>query len=124
MANTFDWIEIRTNHIDETAQFFKSLFGWQITHKLDADGSPVWLFDTGGEPRLENLRRGGLWLRPEDEQPGVVVYILVEDIDETIQKAVELGGNIVAPKSPQGSAFKAFFTDPSGTLFGLWEEKN
>jgi predicted enzyme related to lactoylglutathione lyase len=124
MANTFDWIEIRTNHIEETAQFFESLFGWQITRKLDADGSPVWLFDTGGEPRLENLRRGGLWLRPADERPGVVVYILVEDINETLQKAVELGGNIVAHKSSQGSAFKAFFTDPSGTLFGLWEEKN
>lgn len=124
MANTFDWIEIRTNQIEETAKFFERLFGWQITHKLDADGSPVWLFDTGSEPRLENLRRGGLWLRPGDEQPGMVVYILVEDIDETLQKAVELGGKIIEKKSPQGSAFKAFFSDPSGILFGLWEEKN
>ena len=124
MANTFDWIEIRTSQVEETARFFESLFGWQITQKLDADGSPVWLFDTGGEPRLENLRRGGFWLRPVVEQPGVVVYILVDDIDQTLQKAVELGGKIVAPKSPQGSAFKAFFTDPSGALFGVWEENN
>lgn len=27
MANTFDWIEIRTHHIDSTAQFYESLFG-------------------------------------------------------------------------------------------------
>lgn len=124
MANTFDWIEIRTNHIDETAQFFKSLFGWQITRKLNADGSPVWLFDTGGEPRLENLRRGGFWLRTADEQPNVVVYIAVENIDEVLLKVTQLGGKVVSPRSPQGSAYKAFFTDPSGILFGLWEEKN
>ncbi len=124
MANTFDWIEIRTYRIEETAQFFESLFGWKITQKVAADDLPVWLFDTGGEPRLENLRRGGFWLRPADEQPGVVIYISVDDIDEILKKVVELGGKVVSPKSPQGSAYKAFFTDPNSILFGLWEEES
>lgn len=76
MVNTFDWIEIRTNNIETTATFYESLFGWKTTEKETTDGFEVWIFDTGGEPRLQNLRRGGIWLRPKGEALGVVVYIL------------------------------------------------
>ena len=125
MSNTFDWIEIRTGDIGETAQFYESLFGWKVTQKLEADGSDVWLFDTGDAPRLENLRRGGIWLRPQGEPLGVMVYILVEDIEATLRKVSELGGKVLSPKTPQGSkAFRASFSDPSGNHLSLWEENN
>lgn len=124
MANTFDWIEIRTGDIEKAAHFYESLFGWKITEKVAADGSPFWIFDTGGEPRVENLCRGGIWLKPAGDALGVVVYILVDDIETTLKKVTELGGRIADPKSPQGRAYKAYFTDPSGNLLGLWEEKS
>jgi predicted enzyme related to lactoylglutathione lyase len=124
MSNTFDWIEIRTSDIEETANFYESLFGWKIIEKETAEGSDVWIFDTAGEPRLQNLRRGGIWLRPEGEPLGVVVYIVVEDIEAVLKKVTELGGKVITPKTPQGPAYRACFTDPSGNLFGLWEEKN
>ena len=123
--NTFDWIEIHTADIEVCAHFYESLFGWQFTEKETAEGSAVWLFDTGGEPRVENLRRGGIWQRPAGEPLGVVVYIVVEDIDAMLNRVGELGGQIVGAKMPQGpAAYRAYFTDPSGNLFGLWEEKN
>lgn len=125
MSNTFDWIEIRTRDVAETADFYESLFGWKIIAKETAEGFDVWIFDTAGEPRLQNLRRGGIWLRPEGEPLGVVVYIVVEDIEAILKKVTELGGKVITPKIPQGPAFfRAYFTDPSGNLFGLWEEKN
>jgi len=123
MANTFDWIEIRTHHIEETANFYESLFGWKITQKEMAGGFAVWLFDTGNEPRLQNLRRGGIWLRPENETLGVVVYIVVDDIDETLKKVTELGGKITIPKAPIGAGYGAFFTDPNENLLGLYEDR-
>lgn len=122
MANTFDWIEIRTNDIQKTADFYESLFGWKVTDKETAGGYDVWLFDTGGEPRSENLRRGGIWLRPEGDQPGVVVYILVEDIERALQKVTELGGKVVAPRMAVGAGYAAFFVDPCGNQLGLYEE--
>jgi predicted enzyme related to lactoylglutathione lyase len=100
------------------------LFGWRITEKETAEGFDVWLFDTGGEPRIQNLRRGGIWSRPDDEPLGVVVYIVVDDIAAILKKVTELGGKVVAPKTPQGSAYRAYFTDPSGNMLGLWEEKS
>ncbi len=122
MTNTFDWVEIMTSSIEETANFYESLFGWKIIQKDIAEGFDVWIFDTGGEPRVQNLQRGGIWLRPNGESLGVVVYIVVDDIETILKKVTELGGEVVTSKTPQGSAYRAYFTDPSGNMFGLWEE--
>ncbi len=122
MANTFDWVEIRTRDTQKAAKFYEDLFGWKVVRRETADGSDYWIFDTGDEPRVENLRRGAMWLRPDNDDLGVVVYVVVEDIEVVLQKVVDLGGEIVLPKTPQGTAFKAYFTNPDGNLFGLWEE--
>jgi predicted enzyme related to lactoylglutathione lyase len=122
MANTFDWVETRVGDTGRAAAFYESLFGWQVVRKETADGSDYWIFDTGDEPRTENLRRGALWLRSDEADLGTVPYIVVEDIDAALRKAVELGGKVIAPKAVQGTAFKAYFTDPDGNLFGLWQE--
>ena len=122
MTNTFDWIEIRTHDIQGAADFYESLFGWRICTKETADGWAVWIFDTGDEPRVENLRRGGIWLRPEGESLGIVVYVVVEDIEATLEKVRELGGNVVSGKAPLGRGHGAYFRDPSGNLLGLYED--
>ncbi len=124
MTNTFDWVEIWTKEIERTADFFKNLFGWEIIGKDEANGSEVWIFDTGDKPRLEKLQMGGLWSKPKGESTGVVVYIVVESIDEILNRVEELGGKIIIPKTSQGLAYRACFSDPSGNVFGLWEERN
>jgi predicted enzyme related to lactoylglutathione lyase len=122
MTNTFDWIEIRTQDIEDVAHFFAELFGWQVLERIAEDGSPYWIFDTGQEPRVENLRRGAFWLRPGREKPRTVVYIHVQDIDATLKKVVALGGKIIAPKVTEGRAFRAHFASPDGNIFGLWQD--
>jgi predicted enzyme related to lactoylglutathione lyase len=123
VANTFDWVEIRVRHMQGSARFYEGVFGWQVAQRETTDGFDYWIFDTGGKPRLENLGRGALWLRPEGETVGVVIYVVVDDIDATLRKVEELGGKTVAPRTPEGPSFRAYFTDPSGNLFGLWEER-
>jgi predicted enzyme related to lactoylglutathione lyase len=122
MANTFDWVEIRTRDVVKAAGFFGKLFGWEVIRRLDAEGCDYWIFDTGGDPRPKNLRRGALWLSPCNEGPRVVVYVHVEEIDATLTNAVALGRRVVAPKRPEARAFKACFADPDGNVFGLWQE--
>ncbi len=123
MANTFDWIEIRTNKIEETAAFYESLFGWKIIEKETVDGFPVWIFDTNGEPRVQNLRRGGIWARPPGEPGGIVVYVVVEDIDRMLKRLEELGGKIIDRRSEIGGGYIALIADPSGNRFGLYQDK-
>jgi len=123
MANTFDWIEFRTINIETIATFYESVFGWKITDKEIADGSAVWIFDTGDEPRIQNLRRGGIWLRPAGERLGVIVYIVVDSIERTLKRVTELGGKAVNPKAPVGAGYAATFLDPDGNVFGLYQDK-
>ena len=124
MVNTFDWIEIRTGDIEKTAAFYENLFGWKVVQKIDAEGSPYWIIDTGDTPREENLRRGAFWLRP-NERPGTIVYVVVDDIDAMLKKVKELGGRVIRPKtSVDPHRYKAYVADPCGTMIGLWEEKN
>jgi predicted enzyme related to lactoylglutathione lyase len=113
-----------TGDAQRAALFYETLFGWQVVHKETADGSDYWIFDTGDEPRAENLGRGALWLRPDDADHRVVVYVVVEDIDAVLGEVADLGGAVTAPKTPQGSAFKAYVADPDGNVLGLWQERH
>lgn len=122
MINTFDWIEIRTGDIHATTKFYTALFGWRIIQETKADRTDVWIFDTGAEPRLENLRRGGIWFRPEGESLGIVVYIRVEDIDTTLERVTALGGKVIRTKIPVGSGYAGYFKDPSGNLLALYQD--
>lgn len=85
MPNTFDWVEIRVSDVEKTAQFYETLFGWRIAQKETAEGSDYWIFGTGDKPRMENIKRGGMWLRPEGESVGVVVYIVVDNIESVLE---------------------------------------
>jgi len=123
MVNTFDWIEIKTRNIERAAKFYENLFGWKVLQKIDAEGSDYWIFDTGDRPRVENLRRGAMWLKSDSENIGIVVYIVVDDIDATLKKVTELGGKIITPKTlVDPHRYRACFTDPDGNLLALWEE--
>ena len=122
MSNTFDWIEIHSHDIEQTAKFYQSLFGWKMIATDTADGTAVWIFDTGAEPRLQNLRRCGIWAKPKDQPAAVTVYIQVGDIDAVLDQVVALGGHVVTPKTPQGSCYRAGFMDPEGIPWALWQE--
>jgi predicted enzyme related to lactoylglutathione lyase len=123
MANTFDWIEIRTRDAGAAARFYEAVFGWRVVARDDSEGTEYLIFDTGEAPRAQNLRRGAIRLAAGEEAPGVVVYVLVEDIDGVLAQVEEAGGEVAVPKTPQEESYKAYFRDPDGNLLGLWEEK-
>ena len=62
-----------------------------------------------------------MWRFPEGKPLGVLVYILVDDIDKTLEKVVKLGGKIVVPKSGENGNAMATFADADSNLFGLYE---
>jgi predicted enzyme related to lactoylglutathione lyase len=122
MANTIDWVEIRTGDIERAEHFYMELFGWETIAREATEGQEYWIFDTGEEPRVENLRRVGMWARPTGEKLGAVVYIVVDDIDAVLKKVSSLGGDIISQKVAQGSSYRAVFADLDGNYLGLWQE--
>jgi Glyoxalase-like domain len=51
--------------------------------------------------------------------PGVRLFAEVDDLDEHVTLAQELGGTLVSPPACAGGARFAFVKDPAGHLFGL-----
>jgi predicted enzyme related to lactoylglutathione lyase len=60
-----------------------------------------------------------MWRFPKDKPLGILVYISVDNIDETLQKVVKLGGRIVVPKSRENGNSMATIADSDGNFFGL-----
>jgi len=116
MANIFHWVEIRTRDLDKSKKFYKSLFKWKVSGKDNKDFA-YWTISSGSKIG------SGIWRMPQDKPLGVLVYILVDDIEMTLKKVEELGGKITMPKTPSvEGCFMAFFTDPESNIFGFWEE--
>ncbi len=122
-VNTFDWIEIRTHNLEGTANFYDAVFGWKIIRKEKANGWDVWIFDTQGEPRIQNLKRGGIWLRPDEETIGMMVYIAVDNIDAIHERVIANGGKVVMEKMGVAGGHTSLVADPSGIRFGLYEDR-
>jgi predicted enzyme related to lactoylglutathione lyase len=107
------YVEIPAIDITASAKFYETVFGWNI--RIRGNGSVA--FDDGiGEV-------SGTWVlgrKPSTEQ-GLVVSIMVDDIEETIKTLESNGSKIVNRISMGDTEFIAWFTDPAGNVIGLYQ---
>ncbi len=108
------YLELPSRDARESGLFYQSVFGWNI--RTRSDGSHA--FDDGvGEV-------SGTWRtdwKPSTEI-GMLVHIMVDDIEATIQKVKDHGGVIVQPVGMDAPEITARFRDPSGNILGLYQE--
>ena len=99
-----------------SSEFFQEVFGWSI-NKWGEGAEDYWLVSTG--PKEELGIDGGL-MRHHDGQPRTVNTIQVANVDDTLAKVVEKGGQVALPKMPiKGVGYLAYCLDPRGVLFGI-----
>ena len=79
MANTVTHFEIYGDNLPELADFYRSLFGWNINK---APGIDYHMIQTGANGAAGI--RGGLQHRPIPEPRSWVHYVSVDSIDETL----------------------------------------
>jgi uncharacterized protein len=46
----------------------------------------------------------------------------VERVDETLEKVVAQGGEVLTPPYPEGDLRVATFRDPAGNVIGVWQQ--
>lgn len=110
------YMEIPATDIPRSVNFYRAVFGWQIRRR--GDGATA--FDDGaGEV-------SGAWVvgRPFSSVPGLLIYIMVNSIEETIEAVLANGGRIVQPLGMDAPELTARFADPDGNLLGLYQEPN
>jgi predicted enzyme related to lactoylglutathione lyase len=96
------------------AGFYGDLFGWKIQ---DA-GPGYWLVTP------EDSGIGGGLMQTRAGMPSyVTVYVATDDLQATLDRAVELGGaQVVEPTEIPGVGWFALFRDPDDNIVGLLRE--
>ena len=108
------YVEIPSIDVTRSATFYEAVFGWGIRKR--GDGSTA--FDDGvGEV-------SGTWVtgRPPSGQPGLLIYIMVDSVEATIDAVVANGGVIVQPIGGDAPEITARFRDPGGNVIGLYQQ--
>ena len=107
------WNDLMSPDIAAAADFYRALFGWDISEIEGAEGQ-YWSIANDG--RIN----GGIMPTPEGGHPVWNLYVAVEDVDAAVAKAAELGGSTIAGPMdvPNGTRF-AVLSDPSGAIFSV-----
>jgi predicted enzyme related to lactoylglutathione lyase len=98
----------------ESAEFYESVFGWTVSGRDTERPS----FDDGTGHVI------GTWLTnlAVSAKPGLVPYVYVNDIDDTVEKIGRHGGELTEGPRPEGTLRVATFRDCAGNVMGLWQE--
>lgn len=107
------YLEIPAIDVNHSANFYRTVFGWKT--RVSNDG--FLSFDDGvGQV-------SGTWVvgpKPSSEM-GIVISIMVDNIQETIDLIVENGGLIIQTYDLNSAEKIARFADPFGNIFGLYQ---
>jgi uncharacterized protein len=108
------YIELPSTNIERDANFYSQIFGWHTRKR--GDGATAF-DDTVGQV-------SGTWRtdRKAVSDSGMMVYIMVMDIDQTVAAIEKNGGTITQPVGADHPEITARFRDPSGNIFGLYQQ--
>lgn len=110
-------IEIPAADVAKAAEFYKELFGWQITVDEKMNYS---MWEPAQGPG------GGFSPLGEGVEPGdILIYVDSEDIEADLKQAEALGATLVSPKTETpGIGWFGIFKDPTGNLMALYTSMN
>ena len=103
-----------SRNIKESSTFYNNVFGWNIRTNDDGKVS----FDDGVN------EVSGTWRidRKPSTEIGMLIHIMVDDIEASIKAVIKHGGKIIQPVGMEAPEITAKFSDPSGNVLGLFQQ--
>jgi len=118
------WWEVETVEPERFQRFHAALSGWTFVPAFEDTelGADYWIIQQDGQGI------GGLQRAPASAaapSAGTRVYLEVDDLEATLDRAAELGGTVERTRVALGGDDRWFgvFRDPAGVSFGLWTER-
>jgi uncharacterized protein len=108
------YLEIPAPDVARSSAFYQAIFGWRLRKRENGQTA----FDDGvGEV-------SGAWVtgRPPSSQAGLLLYVMVDSVAETVKAVLANGGEIVQPIGVDAPEVTARFRDPAGNIIGLYQE--
>lgn len=118
-VNEFCWNELATSNVQAAKDFYGKVFGWKFNDYEMGDTTYTMI-------KSNDKEFGGIWSIPKDKEkqipPHWMAYILVENLDSSLEKASKSGASIMRPASNAGDFGRfAIITDPTGAHIALWQ---
>jgi len=108
------YLDIPALNIETSAAFYQRVFHWNIRKR--GDGS------TSFDDAVAEV--SGTWtLNRKPAEPGVMIYIMVLDAEQTVKDIVAHGGTITQPIDMDARERTAAFKDPAGNIFGIYQDR-
>lgn len=100
---------------EKAAQFYTNLFDWTAN---DDNALGYRMIDTGSGRGIQ----GGIWPSPPEGNSFVQLYIEVDDVQGTVERAAGSGASVIVPpqKLPDGDEM-AIVLDPEGIPFAVFK---
>jgi predicted enzyme related to lactoylglutathione lyase len=100
------YLQIPGLDLMKSAEFYESVFGWQIERPYPSFESPGLI---------------GQWVteRAPAAGAGPLIWINVQNIDETLECVRTHGGEVIEPPSADGPRWLATIRDPAGNVLGV-----
>ena len=113
------WVDVTSPKLDQTIEFYKSLFGWEAERdpRPEAGGYTMFTLDdkyvaAGSPPQQEGMP--SYW----------TTYIGSDDVDDSAGKIRDAGGTVLMdPFDVFDSGRMTVAVDPTGATFGVWQAK-
>jgi hypothetical protein len=108
------WNELGSPDVDGSAVFYSALLGW-TTEPMEGE-MPYLVIKTADGHSNGGIRPP----MPPGTPPFWLVYFAVEDLDASLAKVSELGGNVLMGNTDIGIARIGIAQDPQGAVFALY----
>jgi len=120
-ANPVSYFEIPVLDMDRATKFYEAVFSVSLERTtIDGHEMALFPFDESITGISGALAKGDSYV-PSPSGPRI--YFAVENIDETLNKAVEMGGEIAYKKTAVGDFWVAEFKDSEGNQIALSSSK-
>jgi uncharacterized protein len=115
----FVWDELLTSDVDAAKSFYTEVFGWGA-REMEMGGMGTYTMFQRGDTDIAGCMR-----LPEglEAPPHWLPYVGVEDVDGTVARVKELGGNVLAEPMdiPNNIGRFAVLQDPAGAVVGVFK---
>jgi uncharacterized protein len=121
--NTYSWNELNTRDPEAAKSFYSAVFGWTSRDMDMGDAGSYTTLRLADAAEDDDSIGGLLDMRgrvPEEVPAHWLTYFTVDDRDETVEKAKEMGAETVITLDMEMGRL-AILRDPQGAAFGIFE---
>ena len=113
------WRDLTVENAPALRDFYTAVVGWSVEEASMGDYSDYVMKDANGKAVGGVCHARGT---NADLPPQWLVYVVVENLEKSLDETMKRGGDVVAPPRGLMGGKMAVVKDPAGAVIALWEE--